>query len=98
MNQKTKPARLQVPVDAQTKDFLQEYADASGSSIARVSSEILETTAPVMAELAKALREAKTEPVRAMKRANEMLEKQIFDANQEKLDLEPKSVGKKKTG
>jgi len=99
MTQSEKGSRLQVPVSPEVKSMLEDYADASGSSVARVCGDILAETAPIMAELAKTLREAKKAPASAMRQANEMLERHIASAEQGKLDLKPvKTAGKKKTG
>lgn len=76
--------------------MLQSYADASGTSLARACSEILAETAPVMVELANAIREAKTAPAKAMRNVNNVMQEKLAQIDQMRMDLTPKET--KKTG
>ena len=94
MVQKKQNPRIQVPVSPKTRKMLQTYADASGQSLARVCEEILQETAPVMAEMADALREAKRAPAKAVRNMADALDKKLAEIDQMKMDLSPKATGK----
>jgi len=91
--------RIQVPVSDETRASLQALADARTSSLAAISAELLEQTAPIAGEMAKALLMAKQAPSRAIRQMNETLERQLVEIDQIRLDLTPKATRKtKKTG
>ena len=69
-----KKTRVHVPMTDETRGLLEAFAEVSGKSIAKVCEEILEETAPVMAELTQAMKMAKTAPAKAMREVNKTLE------------------------
>jgi hypothetical protein len=82
--------RIQVPISDEARVSLQSLADAQRSSLAAVCGELLEQTAPVAAEMAKALQMAKQAPTRALRDMAETLDKFVADANQMQIDLDDK--------
>lgn len=89
--------RIQVPVTFETRACLQALADARKASLAVVCGEILETTAPVVAEMAKAIEMAKHAPSRAIRELGTSLEQQLAEIDQIRLDLSPKATRRKYT-
>lgn len=91
--------RVQVPLDSDTLDAVRDYCDATGMPLGRACAEILENTAPVLRDMAKALRTAKTAPSVAIRNVSDELERQIAAIRQQSLDLKPKATRRaKKTG
>jgi hypothetical protein len=91
--------RVHVPMTDETRIQLQSLADAQRSSLAAVCADLLEQTAPIAAETAAALVQAREAPARAMRAMNTLLDKQLAEVDQYKLDLTPKATRrKKKTG
>lgn len=93
--------RIQVPVDLETYAVIQEYSQATGMPLGRACAEVLQNTAPVLREMAKALRMAKTAPAAALQHISDEMGKQIASVKQTELDLShmtPKATRKKKTG
>jgi nitrate reductase assembly molybdenum cofactor insertion protein NarJ len=96
--------RVQVPLDLETLAAVQDYSEATAMPLGRSCAEILKETAPVLREMAKALRMAKSAPAAALRHISEEMEQQIAAAKQKQLDLTPKATGqraytkRKKTG
>jgi putative hemolysin len=87
--------RLQVPLDSDTYAAVKEYSEATGMPLGRACAEVLQNTAPILRELAKALRTAKTAPAAALRHMSEEMDKQIAAINQHQLDLSPKATLRK---
>ena len=95
--------RIYVPVSNETRILLQSLADARRTSLASVSAELLEQTAPIAGQMAEALLKAKQAPARAIKEMSDALDEQLADIDQMKLDLDKRKPRKytkkaKKTG
>ena len=90
--------RIQVPVSADTRKALQNYADSTGLSLAGAAGQILEETTGVVWEMANALRMAKTAPAKALVMLRQQMDEQIAGLDQIGLDLTPKATEQKKTG
>lgn len=91
-NMKQEKTRIQIPLTGETRAMLQAYADATGSTLARTCSQVLQETAPVMFELSKSIGEARKAPARAIREATELLDRQIADSKQLALDVSFKAT------
>lgn len=103
MVQKMAKTRIQVPVSEDTLLAYQALADVQRSSLAAVTAEILEQAAPMVRQIAGALETAKTAPARALRGMTDALDQVLMDADQLRMDIDPKPQAKprgrkKKTG
>lgn len=93
--------RVGIPFSKETRRKYQALADVQSSSLAAVCSEILDSCADEVYELAQALLLAKKSPAGAKRKMAEALEQKLAQADQYLLDLSPKTkaiTGKKKSG
>lgn len=88
--------RIYVPVSAETRAQLQALADARKCSLAAVGGEILENTAPVAGEMAKALRIAQEAPAAALRNMEGTLAEQLAQIGQIELELAEKARPRRK--
>lgn len=88
--------RLQVPVTKETYRAFEALAEARGSSLATVSSEIFEEVAPMVWEMARAIELAKTAPSRALKEFTDVAVQELAGAEQVIMDLRPAARTKPK--
>jgi predicted DNA-binding protein len=96
----TNITRLSIPLKKETRRKLKALAEVQSSSLASVITELLDACADEVYELAQTLKLAKQSPAAAKRRMSEAFEKKLAEADQYRLDLEPKPVKatKKKTG
>lgn len=89
--------RLSIPLTKETRRQLQALADVQSSSLAAVCSELLDSCAPEVYEMAQALKLAKQSPAAAQRRMASVLEEKMAQLDQFSMDFKPKPR-KRKTG
>jgi hypothetical protein len=82
--------RVQVPLDPETLLIMQEYAKVKGLALGRACSDVLQSTGPVLAELTLALRDARNAPAKALRESMGVLDKQVHEIDQMRLDMAPR--------
>ena len=87
--------RIHVPMSDETRSQLQALADARGGSLAAVCRDLLEEVAPIAADMAKALETAKKAPARALQQMSDLLDVQVAQADQMRLELDTKKKPRK---
>lgn len=88
--------RIQVPLTDETRKALDNYANASGHSLAKTCGMLLEQAAPSLGELAAAMERAQQVPGKAVRDMAKILQNQIDQTQQGVLDLSPKATQRKR--